>query len=252
MRLTLWLAKTGTTVPAFAERIGVSRQALYRYMDGSRFPEQSVRAAIAKATGGEVTADDFDQITAALVGPASGTVSDLLAQFEAAEIWRNVAGWPYQVSSWGSIRREGGTDQLARGAVARYPVVTLSADDVQRTVRVHKLVANASLGPAPFVGAEVAHNDGDTDNCRASNLRWTSPRDNQADRRRHGTHLRGSDVFGAKLTEEVIPIIRQRIERREKYATIAADYGVSVHTISLIKKNKIWRHAGGASWSLAS
>jgi putative transcriptional regulator len=56
----LYLAKNRIPVTAFAERIGISRQALYRYMDGTRFPEQSIRLAIGRATHGAVTANDFE------------------------------------------------------------------------------------------------------------------------------------------------------------------------------------------------
>lgn len=60
MRLSLWLAAKGISVSDFAAKIKVSRQSLYRYMDGSRYPEQSVRAAIFVATNGDVTSNDFD------------------------------------------------------------------------------------------------------------------------------------------------------------------------------------------------
>ncbi|QDI81071.1 hypothetical protein E8E01_11805 [Methylorubrum populi] len=85
-------------------------------------------------------------------------------------------------------------------------------------------------------------------NLRASNLRWASARENQHDRRRHNTRCHGSRVYGAKLTEAQIPVIRQRIAAGERYRDIGADFGVSVHTICLIKKNRIWKQARGAAW----
>ena len=48
------------------------------------------------------------------------------------------------------------------------------------------LVVLAFLGPPPFPGAHAAHFDGDKLNNRLSNLRWASPAENEADKRRHG------------------------------------------------------------------
>jgi hypothetical protein len=129
-----------------------------------------------------------------------------------------------------------------------YPLVSIVVGQETKTARVHKLVANAFLGPRPFDGALVAHNDGDTGNCRVDNIRWASGLENQRDRGRHGTRISGSAVFGAKLNEADIPAIRSRIAAGERYPSIARSFGVSVSTISLIKKNKIWRDAKGAAW----
>lgn len=59
MTLTNWLLKTNTSDADFAERIGVSRQALWRYKVAGRIPKPEILARIAKATNGKVTANDF-------------------------------------------------------------------------------------------------------------------------------------------------------------------------------------------------
>jgi hypothetical protein len=56
----------------------------------------------------------------------------------------------------------------------------------------HYLVLTAFTGPRP-AGCQAAHGDGDKLNNALGNLRWASPRENNADKIRHGTHL-----FGAK------------------------------------------------------
>lgn len=173
-------------------------------------------------------------------GPAGMSVADLLALFDREEIWRRISGYPgYEVSSWGGVRGPRGT--LAPVQSGDYQIVSIGDGQVWRTARVHKLVVDAFLGDPPFDGAIAAHNDGDSCNNRASNLRWTTPLDNQADRDRHGTRIRGSEVFGAKLHEDDIPLIRRRIAAGERYKTIAEDFGVSISTISLIKRDAIWR-----------
>jgi hypothetical protein len=179
------------------------------------------------------------------------SVADLIARFDEVEHWRTVWGWPgYEVSSWGGVRRRG--RRLKPAGVGSYPFVSLSRPDKKQSARIHVLVATAFLGPAPFDGAIVAHNDGDRSNLRASNLRWASARENQQDRARHNTRCQGSRVHGAKLTEAQIPVIRQRIAAGERYRDIGADFGVSVHTICLIKKNRIWKQARGAAWPVAA
>lgn len=170
------------------------------------------------------------------------TVAALLASFDVTETWRAVAGWPYEVSSWGAVRRAGKAAPLIPGDSKGYLHVSLSKGGVAQTARVHVLVANAFLGPPPFEGAEAAHNDGNSLNNRIGNLRWATGVDNQADRERHRTKLQGSAVFGAKLTESNIPEIRRRADARERYDDIAADFGVTKFTISLIKLRRIWRH----------
>lgn len=176
-------------------------------------------------------------------------VSDLLAELVAVETWREIDGWPgYRVSSWGRV--EGKRCILKPGLVHGYEVVTLTNGDAKLSARVHRLVAAAFLGPPPFEGAIVAHNDGNQKNSRVGNLRWASARENQFDCVRHETRCRGSRVFGAKLTEAQIPGIRMRIAAGETYGAIASDFGVSKSTIHLIKRNRIWRSAGGAAWEL--
>jgi transcriptional regulator with XRE-family HTH domain len=59
MKLASYLETNKIPDSAFAEAIGVTRQAVYRYRTGDRFPERPVLAKISEATGGEVTANDF-------------------------------------------------------------------------------------------------------------------------------------------------------------------------------------------------
>lgn len=177
----------------------------------------------------------------------AATVADFIRELDRVEAWREVSGFPnYHVSSWGRIR---GPRAILKPAVTQgYKHVTLCIGPKTFTRRLHVLVAEAFLGPAPFAGALCAHNDGCRDNCRVSNLRWASSVENQADRGRHFTRVYGSKVFGAKLDETDIPLIRARIASGDRYPAIAAEFGVSVSTISLIKKGKIWKQAVGAVW----
>lgn len=174
------------------------------------------------------------------------SVADLIREWVRVETWRPISWAPnYSISSWGSVC---GPRAVLQPAEASYPHVSIVVGEEIKTTRVHKLVAYAFLWDPPFEGALVAHNDGDTGNCRIDNIRWASGIENQRDRDRHGTKVRGSAVVGAKLKESDIPTIRSRIAAGERYPSIARAFGVSISTICLIKKNKIWRAAGGAAW----
>lgn len=175
------------------------------------------------------------------------SLADLLSYWDRVEEWRPIDGWPaYQVSSFGRVR--GPRVILSPASVGGYHVVSLVRDGETKNRRIHSLVVEAFIGPAPFPDALIAHNDGDRTNNRVSNLRWASATENQADRVRHGTRARGSDLKHAKLCEDDIPAIRERARSGERYADIAEDYGVSVSTVHLIKKGATWRHVTGAAW----
>ena len=175
-------------------------------------------------------------------------VQDLLRYFDENEIWRPVVGnEKYSVSSWGRVR--GPRRLLSPTIVYGYEKVSLSDETACRCSTVHRLVVLAFLGVNPFDNAIIAHNDGNRRNNRVSNLRWASAIENQRDRVRHHTLVRGSEVEGAKLHESDIPSIRVRVSCGEKYSAIALDYGVSISTIHLIAVNRTWKHVGGAAWA---
>lgn len=178
------------------------------------------------------------------------TVAEFFEEMDQVEHWREIEGFPrYFVSSWGSVK--GPRAVLVPALSQGYKHVSLCRGSATFTRRVHILVAEAFLGPAPFEGALCAHNDGVRDNCRLINLRWASYVENQADRGRHFTRVYGSRVFGAKLDESDIPLIRAKIAAGERYPTIAKCFGVSISTISLIKRGKIWKQTVGAAWPVA-
>jgi transcriptional regulator with XRE-family HTH domain len=61
MKLSEFLSEknNGMTASEFAARLGISRQALHRYMKEERRPEWNVLQRIFRETGGAVTPNDF-------------------------------------------------------------------------------------------------------------------------------------------------------------------------------------------------
>ena len=59
MQLREYLKSNDITLPAFAETIGVSVQAVHRYVKGGRKPKPTVMDKIMDATQGNVQPNDF-------------------------------------------------------------------------------------------------------------------------------------------------------------------------------------------------
>lgn len=162
------------------------------------------------------------------------------------ELWLEVSGFPdYEVSNLGRVRRVGSEAVLKPSRTHGYLHVSLCRESRAETIRVHVAVLSAFCGQAPFPGAHAAHNDGDKENCRLTNLRWATPVENQKDVERHGRRCRGEIVFGAKLSEQSVRKIRELINAGFRNPPIARQFGVTISTIHLIRHRKTWRHVGG-------
>ena len=110
-----------------------------------------------------------------------------------AERWLPVVGWEdcYEVSDLGRVRRTFKDNKaslgIMRGSVDEhgYPRVDLRRNDRRRNARVHRLVAEAFLGPTP-AGQEVRHLNGDPSDARLVNLRYGTHAENMRDMVEHG------------------------------------------------------------------
>ena len=106
------------------------------------------------------------------------------------------------------------------------------------TKLVSRLVCEAFNGPAPEDKPHAAHADGDPLNNGAYNLYWATPTENEADKRIHGTWF--SRYGGAKLTEEEVSEIKQRLRSGESQTVIAQDYAVTASNICAISNGRSW------------
>lgn len=125
------------------------------------------------------------------------------------EEWRPIPGHEgaYEVSDHGQVRsldRQANTwygSRTVRGRTLRpatvkgkYLVVSLGRGNLRS---VHQLVAEAFIGPIPD-GWHTCHNDGDSTNNRADNLRYDTPAANCMDMVKHGTHRHARKSHCAK------------------------------------------------------
>lgn len=171
------------------------------------------------------------------------------------EQWRDVVGYEgsYQISDRGRVRsmirqdprgnRIGGKILKPQRHCNGYLHVSLWSGRCCRTVRLHKIVLEAFVGPCPD-GMQCAHNNGIRDDNRLDNLRWDTPKGNTADQLSHGTRNRGARNGSAKLSENDVLKIMLEVESGVPQADIAQHFGVTQPVISRIMSRKAWSHVG--------
>lgn len=102
-----------------------------------------------------------------------------------------------------------------------------------KTTLVHSLICETFHGPRPD-GYVCSHLDGNLDNNVPDNLVWETQANNLARKRQHGTDDCGHRNSRAKLTEQQVEEIRQRLANGEKHKDIASDYNVNRTVITRI------------------
>ena len=118
------------------------------------------------------------------------------------EKWLPVPGYDglYEVSSFGNVKSLARTrvgmngkpvsvrSRIRKPAVRKnsYLYVMLYRNAVAKWHGVHQLVLRAFVGECP-AGMECRHLDGNPSNNKISNLKYGTRKENQADRRAHGT-----------------------------------------------------------------
>lgn len=174
-----------------------------------------------------------------------------MTEIEQSEQWRSIPGFPcYEASTLGRVRRAIDAPGRFQGRVlaqvsrkkSRYCCVSLTHDGREHCAYVHRLVLLAFSGPPPTAEHAAAHDDGDRTNNHLTNLSWKTLKENEADKKRHGTYRCGSQLPWAKLNEASVAEIRRRHGEGERQSVLAAEYGVAQTKISEIVNHKTWRH----------
>jgi len=160
------------------------------------------------------------------------------------EIWKDIPECPkYQASSLGRVRtlkRKNGVGHIMTQFLTPngYKIAKLN----QKMWFVHRLVLFAFVGPRPD-GMQACHNDNDRQNNRADNLRWDTAKNNNADKRKHGTAQFGENNPSSKFTDT------QVMEIRRKYASTSAttrelmdEFGASQAAIASLVRGKTYKH----------
>lgn len=121
------------------------------------------------------------------------------------------------------------------------PGTTVTLEGREQRILIAVIVCETFHGPRPE-GRQVAHEDGDPLNSRASNLAWKTAQENAADRDRHGRTARGEKNGWARLTEDDVLDIRARRASGETLDSIAYSHGVSLQHVWRICRREVWAH----------
>lgn len=146
----------------------------------------------------------------------------------------------YRVGDDGSVwsRKSGEWKPLAQQTDREgYRQVALYRNGVRKAPKVHRLVLEAFVGP-PSDGQEGCHKDGNPSNNAITNLYWGTPLENHADKRTHGTVIRGDEHPRAKVTAETIATIIARRASGSTMQGIADELGVGLSSVSRILNGK--------------
>ncbi len=124
------------------------------------------------------------------------------------------------------------------GRKTTYQAVNLRKDGKTYHVEVQRLVLLAFVGSCP-AGMEACHNNGNSMDNRAENLRWDTRRANAADSLKHGTRALGERNGHAKIRDAEIPKIRARYAAGDiTQQQLADEYRVSNSQICMIISGK--------------
>jgi hypothetical protein len=157
-----------------------------------------------------------------------------MAETLTLELWKPAAGLlGYEVSDMGRVRSARGIRALGGNGKGYVMFRTTT-----RNINLSRLILKTFVGDAP-AGMHACHGDGDKSNNRLTNLRWDTPKGNQADNVPNGTHHRGERHPQAKLSNAQVQQILVDVRMHKE---IAASYGVSRSHISSIKCGSFRRY----------
>ncbi len=172
------------------------------------------------------------------------------------EIWKRIFEFPdYEVSNLGRVKshRNWKSRILRSWTDAKGYLYVELRDSLCQVYgkRISRLVAEAFIGPAPTIGHQVNHKDGNKQNNQSTNLEWVTNSENirHADR----TGLRKKHGFGrysapgslnamSKLRAEDVLRIRQLAATGMPNLHIAKEYGLSPSAVGMIVNRQRWTH----------
>lgn len=184
------------------------------------------------------------------------------------ECWRPVRGGHYEVSDLGRVRRAVPGNGTWPGRILKpkrdkdgYLLVSLSIDGQISTEKVHRLVAEAFIGPYP-TGLQVNHRNGDKTDNRVNNLEYVTAKENnqhafdlglntQRLKMRELGRLGGAKVTDkrrgehngkARLTAEAVSRIRALARAGQSQSKIAPQVGVSKSAVKHVLRGRTWSH----------
>lgn len=118
-----------------------------------------------------------------------------------------------------------------------YPQVKFAGE--RKTKKVHNLVLQIFVGKRP-VGMQACHNNGNPSDNSIRNLRWDTPKNNQADRFIHMTDNLGSKNGRSKLTEDQVRQIKVKHKLGQSGSSLSKEFNMHRSVICKICNGSLW------------
>lgn len=162
------------------------------------------------------------------------------------EIWRPIPGFDgYEASNQGRIRSHRWWHPKIMTPTVKadgYHTVKFRVDGKYKHLRVNRAVLLAHIGVPP-ANAHAAHDDGNKGNNQLANLSWKTKIENERDKIKHGRTNRGERSIRAKLTQEMVSVIRELAPRHgPDQVWIARMLGVGKMTVYYAATERSWAH----------
>lgn len=100
----------------------------------------------------------------------------------------------------------------------------------------HREMCRATHGDPPSTKHQAAHACGNRRCVNPNHLSWKSRRDNQLDRRMHGTHATRRTKISIQQAEQI-----RQLKGKETSIETAAKYGITESNVRLIQDGKTWK-----------
>jgi len=157
---------------------------------------------------------------------------------EDGSIWSSIKQHGHKKRTYGKYKKLKQT-KSSRG----YMVVTLSdKNGKQKQFLVHRIILSTFIGQ-PKDGQQCCHKNGDKTDNRLHNLRWDTPKKNNADKIDHGTDPIGERNPKSKLTGDCIRSIRNEYsEGNITLKELGKRHNVATPAIWKLIHRKTWNH----------
>jgi hypothetical protein len=135
-----------------------------------------------------------------------------------------------------------GGDNCLTWPFAKSPAGYAQIKRAGQTAMATRLMCELAHGAAPSALHQAAHScgKGHAGCINPNHLRWATPVENNADKKRHGTEPRGEQRTNARLSSQQVLEIRQ--SRGVHELVLAERYGVSRSAIHNVIGGYTWRH----------
>lgn len=198
----------------------------------------------------EIWQDSFCRVKAVILAVSCQLINQGNSQKE-VEIMKKIPGFPgYYATKKGEIytKRINPPKKLSKRVHRGYYHVNVKRGigrESRTSIKVHRLILWAYVGPKPKENYECRHLNGDPLDNRLCNLKWGTHKENMQDQIKHGTlagYKKGKRHNASKLTKKEVLEIKEKAESGMVQKEIAKEYGIHPKHVSDIKLEKTWKH----------